>query len=225
MEETTIEETTTTETTEHNPVITLEQMDFNGVLPDGEYIVMISSFDEDCSGAMFNVNGYWRLSEEEYNNLQVGDTIYFSTDTDNERYVVYEGNGWLSNCGDNGFLQKQANGYYYLWGDNDVIYSYHIISNYHLSFAPDIEVFSDAEVLGQEYPNVNYLDGNNKLYESPFKYNNIQEFIRDVKENIDGTIWGCYIKVENGLVVIISANPQLHEPWMSKEVWEKYHSQ
>lgn len=111
-----IEETISTETTEHNPVLTLKQIEFNGVLPDGEYFVTISSFDDDCSGAIFNVNGYWCLTEEEISNIIVGDTLIMGTaeyvithcDLSHPYFGVESSDVWGT--------QKQRNGFYYLSG-------------------------------------------------------------------------------------------------------------
>ena len=209
---TTTEETSTTETTEHNPVLTLKQIEYNGVLPDGEYFVMISSFDDNCSGANFSVRGYWRITEEEYNNLQAGDTVVIGKNSYN----------WT----DNGFIEeayavKQYNGYWYIRGAEDSIFTYTIAENLHLNFDQGIEVYSDALVYGSEKPSIDWATTTG--YESPFKYNNIQEYVRDVKEN-GGALWGCHIVVEGGVVTKIYANPQLHQPWMKPEIWDKYHS-
>ena len=210
--ETTLEETTTIEQTEHNSVLTLKQIDFDGELPDGEYFVMISSFDEDCKGAYFYIKGYWRISDEEYNNILIGDTLVIGKNT-------YE---WTEK-GLRGevYTEKQRNGYWYIRGYEDSIYTYKITENHHLYFDAGIEIYSDVQVYGQEKPSVDLTT--KSQYESAFKYNNIQEYIRDVTEN-GGTLWGCHIIVENGVVTQIYANPQLHQPWMKQEIWEKYHS-
>ena len=221
--ETTTEETTTTETTEHNPVLTLQQIEFNGVLPDGEYFVDISSFNEDCSGAVFTVCGYWCMSEEQVNNILVGDTVIMG----NAEYEITGSNPSSSyfgiECSDLWGTQKQKNGLYYIRGCADEVYTYLITDNYYIPFSPSIEIYSDVDIYGQEELVWNETTIG-KPYESSFKYNTPQEYARDVTES-GGTAWGCHIVVENGLVTKIYANPQLHQPWMSQEVWEKYHSQ
>lgn len=225
-EETTVvnttEETTTTETTEHNPVLTLKQIEFNGTLPDGEYFVTISSFDEDCSGAVFNVRGYWCMSEDEINNTLVGDTVIMG----NAEYEITSSNPSSSyfgiECSDLWGTQKQRNGLYYIRGWNDEIYTYLITENYYMSFAPSIEIFSDVNIYGQEELIWNETTIG-KESECAFKYNTPQEYARDANEN-GGTTWGCHVVVENGLVTKIYANPQLHQPWMSQKIWDKYHS-
>lgn len=208
----TITEETTTETTEHNPVLILKQIEFNGVLTDGEYFVMIKSFDEDCSGATFNIKGYWSISEEEYNNLLPGDTVIIGKNS-----YKWAENGFVGEI----YAENQQKGYWYIRGDADSIFTYPIAENIHLYFASDIEVYSDALVYGQEKPSIDWATTTG--YESPFKYNNIQEYVRDVTEN-GGTVGGCHIVVENGVVTKIYANPQLHQPWMLPEIWNKYHS-
>lgn len=220
--ETTVEETTVTETTEHSPVLTLQQIKFNGVLPDGEYFAMISPFNEDCSGAVFNVNGYWYLTEEQISNLITGDIIIMGT-------AEYEITVYDDPCSYFGVeyndvwgTEKQRNGLYYIRGDADTVYTYDIVDNYYIPFAPSIEIYSDVNIYGQEELVWNETTVG-QPYESSFKYNTPQEYARDVTEN-GGTTWGCHIVVENGFVTKIYANPQLHQAWMSQEVWEKYHS-
>lgn len=211
------EETTITETTEHNPVLTLQQIEFNGVLPDGEYFVNISSFDDDCSGAMFSVSGYWRLSEEEYNNLEIGDTIII-----NETNYTWTENG-IYNPERICYLENLANGYYYIWGDEDIIYKYGIVDNYHLSFAPNMEIWNDVCPYGKEQPFEPTIIDTTENVEHSFRYDNIQEFARDLAES--NGCWGIDIIVENGVITKMYINPQCHQPWMSPEIWEKYHSQ
>ena len=220
--ETTVESTTeqtTAETTKHNPILTLNQMEFDGILPDGEYAGDISSFDEDSSGAVFNVSGYWCLTEEEANNSQEGDTIVmgsieFKVTDCNLSSSYFE----ISN-GTSG-TQKQRNGLYYFRGEADEVRTYKIVDEYHIPFAANIEVYSDVNIYGQE--DITW-DESDKRYCSPFKYNNTQEFIRDVTEN--GGLWyGCHIVIENGVVTKIYVNPELHNPWMSQKIWKKYHS-
>lgn len=220
--ETTTEETTTTETTEHNPVLTLKKMEFNGTLPDGEYFADISSFDEDGSGAKFNVSGYWVITEEELNNILVGDTVIMGE----KEYEITHKNPSESyygiQCSDLCGTEKQRNGLYYIRGWTDEIYTYSLASKYHISFAPSIEIYSDVNIYGDE--ELFWEESTKgKRYPSPFKYNTPQEFIRDVKEN-GGLIFGCHLVIENGLVTKIYINPQLHEAWMSEKIWKKYHS-
>lgn len=220
--ETTTEETTTTETTEHSPVLKLKQMEFNGTLPDGEYFATIYSFDEDGSGAKFNVRGYWVITEDEFDNALVGDTIIMGE----KEYEITHKNPSASyygiQCSDLCGTQKQRNGLYYIRGWSDEIYTYSLAHKYHISFASSIEIYSDVNIYGDE--ELFWEESTKgKRYSSPFKYNTTQEFIRDANEN--GEIYGgCHLVIENGLVTKIYINPQLHEAWMSEKIWKKYHS-
>ena len=212
---------TVEETTEQKTTLVLEQTKLDGVLPDGEYFVMITSFDEDASGATFDVNGYWTISEVGLSNLVVGDAI-----------VMGEGEFEVTACdpsayyavtiGDLYGTEKQRTGEYYIRGMSDEIMTYPITTGYHINFADNMEIYNDVEIYGAG--DIVWNESTEGMEtESSFKYNDVQDYIRDVTET-GSTTWGCHIVVVNGIVQTIYTNPTLHQAWMTNEVWQKYYA-
>lgn len=218
-----------TETTMHDPIHIMPQIEIDDVLPDGEYLAGILEFDEDCAGADFVINGYYALPEDEVLNFENGDIIKWG-DEEREVVEVTTDNGYtFLSFDDFYFFQNQGNGFCYLRGDYDEIPFYRISDSFHLYFSDDVSIFDEVSILGliDSYSREDALK-NAYIYDSVDHLRNDMIIVREQNYHYlaGEEYWvGIHIVVEDGYVKEMYLNPSQHQSWIPYELMQQLRPQ
>lgn len=218
-----------TETTVHDPIHIMPQIEIDDVLPDGEYLAGILEFDEDCAGADFVINGYYALPEDEVLNFENGDIIRWG-DEEREVVEVTTDNGYtFLSFDDFYFFQNQGNGFCYLRGDYDEIPFYRISDSFHLNFSTDVSIYDDMSILGlnDSYNRDDALK-NAYIYDSVDHLRNDMIIVREQNYHYlaGEEYWvGIHIVVKDGCVKEMYLNPSQHQSWIPYELMQQLRPQ
>lgn len=219
----TIESSEVTETTEHNPIHIMHQIELGEMIPDGEYFAGILEFDDDCSGGTFVVNGYYALQWEEVEGFEDGDTIIWGDQERTISEITTDSGKTIFDFDDFYFLQKQSNGYYYLRGDCDEIPFYRIADNYHMEFDPNIVIYDYVYILDLYNISTESSYSIEDILKNSYQYDSLEHLRSDMEivrnqnyHYLSGEeYWvGIHIIVEDGCVTKMFLNPAQHQNWI-----------
>ncbi len=237
-EETTAEETTVDETTgeteepaspsQHESVHQAQRLFANDSLPEGDYLVYISDYDDDYSGITCDIYGYYGFTPEEYATIEEGDTVIVEDQAYTAHFEEYEDDSWIVLEGVSGeaayYVSLLNNKFYILntYFENSPV-TYLLYSDYHLSFAEDGEIWDS------------YISDENMPYGVfGHKFEDAEELERLINEVADWYIanvsdatpefwdFDFNASIENGLIETMIINPTGHQDWVPSEIRESY---
>ena len=169
-----------------------------------EYFVTDYTFADDCLSGSFTISSFVSYDMDYIRSLSIGDTLDNGNEItdmefipENGRVVIDREQGWLF------IFELQENGSFYFF-DEIGFPSTTQIGTQEFAISPDVIVVDGTRPFGPygikfgDY--TTYFDG-------------VQGFLDQLNDESTWYAPDLYIRVQNGQIVFIAVNPNLHEAW------------